>query len=138
MDGVIVNNQKKIYNNKGDIYHFIKNSDTEYFKFGECYFSFVNFGEVKGWKKHNDMILNLIVPIGKIKFVIYNSISKKFFEIILSSENYKRLTIGPGLWVAFKGLDRINMLANLASIEHDPNESKNLDLKQINYDWKKV
>ena len=41
----------------------------------------------------------------------------------------------PGLWLAFRGLDSENMLLNLASIEHDPNESENVDLDIINYNW---
>ena len=135
MDGIILNNQKIITNSTGNIYHFIKKKDKEFKEFGECYFSFVNNSEIKGWKKHNQMILNIVVPIGEIKFVIYNSVTKKFFEVNLSSDNYQRLTIFPGLWVAFKGLSEVNMLTNLASIEHDPNESENLDLFKISYNW---
>ena len=137
MDGVILNEEKQISNIKGDIYHFIKKNGNGYSNFGECYFSFINFNEVKGWKKHNKMILNIVVPVGEIKFVIYNPISKDFFEVYLSKNNYKRLTVMPGLWVAFKGIEKINMLSNFASIEHNPNESQNLDLSQIIYDWKK-
>ena len=135
MDGVKLVKQRIIGNSKGNIYHFIKNNDNEFNKFGECYFSFVNNSEIKGWKKHNKMILNIVVPLGKIKFVIYNSETKENFEVTLSSENYQRLTVFPGLWVAFKGLSELNMLVNLASIEHDPNESENIQLFKINYNW---
>ena len=135
MDGVRLIQQEIIRNPKGNIYHFIKNNDKEFKEFGECYFSFVNNGETKGWKKHNKMILNIVVPIGEIKFVIYNPKTKFFFEVNLSSDNYKKLTILPGLWVAFKGLSKVNMLSNLASINHDPSESENLELFKINYNW---
>lgn len=137
MDGVILTEEKKISNLRGDIFHFIKKNDVGYSCFGECYFSFIHFNEVKGWKKHNEMVLNLVVPIGKIKFVIYNPISNDFFEVTLSKNNYKRLTVMPGLWMAFKGIEKINLLSNFASIKHEPNESENLDLNQIKYNWKK-
>ena len=41
----------------------------------------------------------------------------------------------PNLWFAFKGCSSENILLNLANIVHDPNESINIDLKEIDYDW---
>ena len=81
------------------------------------------------------MLLNLVVPLGEIQFVIYNDITKEYFTVNLSQKNYKRLTISPGLWVAFKGLGELNMLLNIASIEHDPLEASNLELDDISYEW---
>ena len=141
MDGVVLSPLKQIDNPKGDIYHALKKSDISFQGFGEAYFTTVNSNEIKGWKKHTKMILNLIVPVGEIEFFIYddreNSITKgEFFTIKLSQENYRRLTIGPGLWVAFKGCTKeLNLLLNIASIEHDPDESINVDLKDIPYEW---
>ena len=133
MDGVIVTSQKIISNPKGDILHALKAGDSGYDGFGEAYFSIVNKNEIKGWKKHNVMTLNILVPFGEVEFVIYDGFD--FFNIKLSKNNYHRLTIKPKLWVAFRGLDNSNMLLNLASHLHDPDESENLYLNQINYNW---
>ena len=95
----------------------------------------IDKGKIKKWKKHLKMTLNIIVPIGEIKFVIYDEISLNFFSIKLSQKNYQRLTIKPGLWMSFQGFDQTNILLNFANIEHDPNESISLDLDKINYDW---
>ena len=81
------------------------------------------------------MTLNIIVPVGNIEFVVYDENSKEFFSTKLSHNNYQRLTVKSGLWMAFKGLDKYNMLLNLASIEHDPNEAVNIELNEINYKW---
>jgi dTDP-4-dehydrorhamnose 3,5-epimerase len=135
MDGVILTPLKQIYNPKGDILHAMKSCDPGFEGFGEAYFSTINKGNKKGWKKHIKMTLNLIVPLGEIKFVIFNEHTNFFFNVILSQNNYQRLTINPGLWVAFKGIDENNMLLNLASIEHNPDESINIDLNKIKYDW---
>lgn len=81
------------------------------------------------------MILNIVVASGKIEFVIFDDRTNKFFQIILSKDNYQRLSIMPGLWVAFRGLSDNNMLLNIASIEHDPKESVNIGLSEIQYDW---
>ena len=81
------------------------------------------------------MTLNLIVVIGEIRFVIYDG--RTFFSVTLSINNYQRLSVSPGLWVAFKGLSANNMLLNLASIEHMPSESNNMALDVFDYDWSK-
>ena len=61
---------------------------------------------------------------------------KQFFTINLSQENYKRLTVPAGVWMAFKGIgEDLNMLLNLASIEHDPSEAISKELTHINYTW---
>lgn len=135
MDGVILTPLKQIHNPKGDIFHAMKKSDGGYDGFGEAYFSTINQGDIKGWKKHTQMTLNLVVPVGEIEFVVYNEKSKIFFSVKLSQNNYQRLTIQAGLWVGFKGIGQYNMLLNLASIEHDPNESKSIELDKINYEW---
>jgi len=126
---------KQIYNTKGNIYHAMKKSDEGFDGFGEAYFSSINQGDIKGWKKHTKMTLNLIVPVGEIEFVVYNENTKKFFVVKLSQENYRRLTVQPGLWMAFRGISENNMLLNLASIEHDPNDAINIELSGIDYGW---
>ncbi len=132
MDGVVLSPLKEIKNLKGNIFHALKKSDSEFNGFGEAYFTTVNQGDIKGWKKHTKMTLNLIVISGEIKFIIYNTFSKKFLSINLSpKKNYQRLTIEPNLWVAFKGLDKNNIILNIANIEHNPKEAKNLELNQI-------
>ncbi|MBT0612386.1 WxcM-like domain-containing protein [Campylobacter hyointestinalis] len=136
MDGVILTPLKQIYNPKGNIFHAMKNSDIGYLGFGEAYFSTIDQNKIKGWKKHTKMTLNLIVPIGEIEFVIYNEKNKDFFSVKLSKNNYQRLTVSPNLWMAFRGIGEYNMLLNLASIEHDPNEAVNVDLDEIQYDWR--
>lgn len=135
MDGVIVKSLKQIYHPKGDIFHVMKKSDIGFDGFGEAYFSTINKNDIKGWKKHTKMTLNLVVPVGKIEFVIYDENLKEFFSVKLSQDNYQRLTIKPNLWMAFKGCEQNNILLNLASIEHDPNEAININLRDIQYEW---
>lgn len=135
MDGVILTPLKQIFHPKGDIFHGMKKSDEGFDGFGEAYFSTINKDQIKGWKKHTKMTLNLVVPIGAIEFVVYDENKKEFFSTILSKDNYQRLTLSPNLWMAFRGVGEDNMLLNLASIEHDPTESKNKELDAISYEW---
>ena len=135
MDGVILTPLKQIHHPKGDVFHGMKKSDDGYDGFGEAYFSTINQDDIKGWKKHTEMTLNLIVTVGEIKFVVYNEATKEFFSVTLSQNNYQRLTVKPNLWMAFQGVGEYNMLLNLASVEHNPNEAINIDLSEINYEW---
>jgi dTDP-4-dehydrorhamnose 3,5-epimerase len=137
VDGVILTPLKQIRNPKGDIFHAMKNSDRGFDGFGEAYFSAIKKGEIKGWKKHTIMTLNLVVPIGEIEFVIYSEEKNEFFSVNLSKKNYQRLTVESGLFMAFRGCDNYNMLLNLASIEHDPSEAINIGLSDIQYNWSK-
>jgi dTDP-4-dehydrorhamnose 3,5-epimerase len=120
--------------------HALKKSEANFEKFGEAYFSFVNFNSIKGWKKHKKMILNLVVPIGKVKFVFFDdretsSTYHQFFEITLSQQNYKRLTVEPGIWMAFEGLEEQNLVLNIANIEHTPSDTYELNIDKIDYKW---
>lgn len=139
IDGVTLTPLKIILGDKGNVMHALKSEEQSYTSFGEAYFSTVHYNEIKGWKKHHQMILNIIVPVGKIKFVIFDdrkdSVTKNsFFEVTLSNENYFRLTVQPGLWMAFKGMNEgLNMLLNIASIPHNPQEAENVSLQSINY-----
>jgi len=141
IEGVILTPLQKILHPKGDIFHGMKKSDAGFSCFGEAYFSTIKTNEIKGWNRHNKMTLNLIVPMGEVFFVIYDDREEsrsigRFFTVMLSLSNYQRLTIPPGLWVAFKGTgNNKNMILNLASMEHDPGEMDKLDLDQINYNW---
>jgi dTDP-4-dehydrorhamnose 3,5-epimerase len=139
--GAMLTPLKSIFHPKGDVFHAMKASDPGFAGFGEAYFSTVNHGDIKGWKKHRRMTLNLVVPIGEIWFALHDDrdgspARNSFFDVSLSKENYQRLTVPPGVWLGFKGLGKqLNLLLNLADLEHDPAEVKILPLDHIPFDW---
>ena len=55
----------------GDVLHAMKDTDDGFSGFGEAYFSSIEKGCIKGWKKHTNMTLNIVVPVGVIKFVFF-------------------------------------------------------------------
>ncbi len=141
IEGVILTPLKIIHHPKGEIYHGLKKSNYGFVGFGEAYFSTIKDSEIKGWNRHKRMTLNLIVPIGKVVFVMYDDREKSgtkdnFFKIEISQDNYQRLTVPPGLWLAFKGTSNdTNLILNIADMEHDPDEIERMDLDQIDYNW---
>ena len=141
IEGVRLTSLMKVSHPKGDVYHAMKKSDNGYAGFGEAYFSTIKRGEIKGWNKHKRMTLNLVVPVGEVIFIIYDGREKSatkgnFFEVILSRSNYQRLTVHPGLWLAFMGKSNgTNLILNIADMEHDPEEIERFNLDQIDYNW---
>lgn len=142
MEGVRLHPLRRITVPKGDIFHALKSTDEGYAGFGEVYFSQIEAGEVKGWKRHNRMTLNIVVLVGVIKFVIYDDREGsasygRFEEIILSIEtNYQRLTVDPGLWMAFYGIgEGVSMLMDIIPEPHDPTEASKVDLNEIAYNF---
>lgn len=137
MDGVTLTPLKHIVLEKGDVLHALKATDDTYSGFGEAYFTQIKYGYIKGWKRHNKMTLNLVVIHGRVKFIVYDEVNSLFEEIVLSPEdNYQRLTLAPGLWMAFQGLsDGISTILDIIPNPHDPEEADNKDLSEINYDF---
>ena len=120
----------------GAVKHFLKSNDKSFSGFGEAYFSFIEFGKIKGWKIHTKMTMNLVVPLGNVGFVFYDQKSNSFKEYKIGEENYMRLTVPPNIWFGFKGLTLgMNLVANIANIIHDPFESQKLPISHFSYNW---
>ena len=125
--------------NKGDVMHAMKSHDPGFSGFGEAYFSVVSYNAIKAWKRHHEMTLNLVVPVGKIRFVLFDdrkASNTQFQEVIISKDNYCRLTVPPMVWIGFQGLsDNGSMLLNIADIEHNLHEVDKKNIDQIEFNW---
>lgn len=141
IDGVLLMPLKVIDVSGGDVLHGMKCSDSGYLGFGEAYFSEVEPGAVKAWKRHKKMTLNLMVPLGAVRFIIfddrkYSKSKGKYQEVILSRNNYCRMTVPPMVWMGFQGIDEnTSMLLNIADIEHVPEEADRKEINEIKYEW---
>lgn len=141
IEGVIITPLKRFTVPNGDVLHAMKRDDSGFEGFGEAYFSFVDSGAIKGWKRHKAMIMNLIVPIGGVRIVMFDerdgsSSYGKFQEIILSKENYCRLTIPPMIWLGFQCITKESaMVVNIANIPHVPEEQEAKSIESLEYDW---
>lgn len=141
MEGVQKTPLKQIGDERGKIMHMVRASDPDFDRFGEVYFSWINAGVVKGWHKHQVTTVNLAVPVGRVKIVIFDDRPEsktegQFQEFILGPDCYDLLRISPGLWYGFACLaPEPSMIANCATHPHDPDEKETCELKDINYDW---
>ena len=123
----------------GNVMHGMKRTSKGYTGFGEAYFSKIDEGAIKAWKRHKEMTLNLIVPVGEIRFVLFDErevLNTQFQEIIISKNNFCRLTVPPMIWMGFQGLsDGGSMLLNIANIEHNIHEVDKKNTEQIEFNW---
>lgn len=134
MKGLNVTPLKRIATTGGDVLHAIKSSDSGFMGFGEAYFSMIGQDQIKAWKLHTKMTMNLVVPVGSVDFVFFDS--KNFKTVKAGVENYVRITVAPNIWFGFKGVGlENNLILNIANIEHDPIESKRLHIGDIQFNW---
>lgn len=140
IQGVNLYPLKRINVPNGDVLHALKSTDVGFCGFGEAYFTQIESRKVKGWKRHNIMTLNLFVVCGKVKFVIYDdregSPTKGMFESVVLSpnDNYQRLTIAPGLWMAFYGAhSSTSVVMDIIPQPHDPDEADRRCIEEIPY-----
>lgn len=143
IDGVIITPLKQIVDERGKVMHMLRCDADHFTSFGEIYFSSVHPGAIKGWHVHHRMVLNYAVPYGLIKFVLYDDrpdsrTQGMIQEIFLGPDNYCLVTVPPMVWNGFKGIGtETALVANCASILHDPNEIERKDPfdPSIPYDW---
>ena len=124
---------------KGDLLHGLRNTDHGFQGFEEIYFSKIAENAIKGWKMHTEMTLNLIVPIGRVRFNFIESDDKfiqinERLEIDVHIDNYVRITVPPKIIFAFKGIDSgINMITNIANLIHRDDETHNIPLERFKF-----
>lgn len=144
IDGVCCTQLRQIGDERGVVLHMLRCDAPEFRTFGECYFSEVMPGAVKAWKRHNFQTQNLAVPVGRVRFVIYDDRASSSTNGQLQSvelgrpDAYMRLQIPPGLWYGFACISSVPALvANCVDIPHDPvdNEVRSVNDSTIPYSW---
>ena len=136
LDDILITPLSRIVTAGGDVLHAMKKSDVGYSNFGEAYLSWVDGGATKGWKCHTKMTMNIIVPVGQVKFVFHLNGTEKFRDESIGVDRYVRITVPPGVWFGFQGLTTSQSLVlNIASTPHDPNEVERIELSEIKYNW---
>lgn len=132
---IIVTPLKRVPVVGGDVLHAMKRGDPGFVDFGEAYFSQIEHGTVKAWKRHMRMTLNLVVPVGEVQFVFVDDEGATREEVV-GLDRYVRLTVPPGIWFGFKGLFApYSLLLNVADIPHDPAEIERKDMEVFMFDW---
>lgn len=139
MEGVLLTPLKRIAAPGGGVMHALKQSAPGFIGFGEAYFSEIQEGTVKSWRRHHRVTLNLVVVRGQVKFVLHDERMGRdgsFREFSLGESHYARLTVPPGIWMAFRGeAPGVSLILDIINEEHDPAEAETRDLASIEFPW---
>jgi dTDP-4-dehydrorhamnose 3,5-epimerase len=140
--GVQIVRLSRIPDERGTIFHMLRRDDPHFLEFGEIYFTSIYRDVVKGWHRHRLMTLNYCCIWGRIKLVIYDDRDDSptrghLQERFLGPDDYSLVVIPPGIWTGFKGMTDVAILANCATVPHDPSLTERLDpfTPLIPYEW---
>lgn len=143
IEGVRVLPLRRIEDERGPLFRMLRADAPHFSRFGEIYFTTIHEGAVKAWRRHSRMTMSCAVPMGKVRFVLFDdregSPSKgRVMEIMTGADDYALITIPPGIWNGFQGVGPgTALVANCADIPHDPTESARLEPNdpRIPYSW---
>ena len=138
LDQIRVTPLQRISTPGGDVWHALKSTEESFNGFGEAYFSWVEAESIKAWKQHLRMTMNLVVPIGKVRFVFCDLLNYSFREEEIGASNYSRITVPPNIWFGFQGMSaKPSLVLNVANLPHDPAEVERKMREEIYFNWQK-
>jgi len=144
IEGVEIFPLKRIQDERGVVMHMLRSDAPHFQGFGEIYFSVIYPGIIKGWHVHSKMVINYAVVDGNIKLVLYDDrpgskTKGELQEIVFGQINYQLVRVPQGVVNGFTAVGGEKaIVANAASIPHDPAEITRIDpfTPNIPYDWK--
>jgi len=131
--GVLLTPLRQIVDERGAVLHMMRSDAPGFLGFGECYFSVINPGMMKAWKRHSRQTQNLVVPVGGVRFVLCDtrehSATRGALQTIELGRDlvFSRLTIPPLIWYGFACVGTTPALVtNCADLAHEAGESETL------------
>lgn len=142
--GVVVQPLDIVRDARGDILRMLRSDNPLFGPIHEVYFSYVNPGVIKAWKRHLLMTQRFAVPVGMIELILFDerddSSTRGQLQVVqLGIESYSLIVIPPLVWYGFRGLsENPAMIVNCADMRHDPNEieRREPDSAAIPFCWK--
>lgn len=147
VDGAQLTELKQIAAEGGPVLHMMRGDSPRFTSFGEVYFSEVLPGHVKAWKRHSLMTQHFVVPVGRVRVVLFDDRKssptyQRLAEVTLGRPyDYRLLRIPPQVWYGFAALgDYPALIANCTDIPHRQGESERapVDAPFIPFSWAEV
>lgn len=142
IEGVVLTELRQINDDRGSVLHMLRSDALDFTQFGECYFSEILPGVTKAWKRHRVQTQNIAVPVGRVRFVIYDNregsstLGRVQVVELGRPDAYLRLQIAPELWYGFTCLGSVPaLLANCPDLPHLPSESEQQTIHTANFPY---
>jgi dTDP-4-dehydrorhamnose 3,5-epimerase len=86
------------------------------------------------------MTLNLLVPLGKVRFVFCDPLNGCYYRVEdIGEDNYVRLTVPLGIWFGSQGIAlQPSLVTNIVNLQHDAAEVERQAVSSFDYEWEKV
>ena len=129
ISGVEIVPLRVIPDERGAVMHMLRADAPHFQRFGEIYFSVVNPGAVKAWRRHRRATMNLAVPVGDAIVALYDDRADSpsrgvAMDIPTGQSDYCLITIPAGVWSGCEGVgDRPAVIANCATEPHEDRKS---------------
>ena len=112
LDQIKVSSLNEMPVDGGNVLQGLRVTDSDYIGFGEVYFSWIEANFVKEQKSAR------VETVGM--------------------DNYRRITVPPGIWFGFQGVSyQKSLVCNIANIKHHPEEADRIEIQCIHFDWNK-
>ncbi|MEY4400686.1 MAG: hypothetical protein RL072_551 [Actinomycetota bacterium] len=134
IEGVQVSPRRVISDPRGDVLHMLKCTDEVFSEFGEVYFSKIRPGQQKAWRRHREATSQLAVPIGAVRFLLFDDRDKSATrgqrsDVVIGEDDYYLLTIPAMVWYSFENVGvSLALIGSCSSLPHDPGESDKREL----------
>lgn len=144
IEGAVALDLKIVPTAGGPVLRMLRADSPLFVGFGEIYFSEVEPGAVKAWKRHSRQTQVFAVPAGLLRIVLYDDRERSpsrgaVRELLLGRpDHYRLLRIPPLVWYGFRAEgDAPALICNCADMPHDPAESQRRDAGDpaIPYRW---
>jgi dTDP-4-dehydrorhamnose 3,5-epimerase len=144
IEGVTLLPLRRLEDERGAVLHMLRADAAHFQGFGEIYFSTVHPGAVKAWRRHRRMTLQVAVPVGTVRLVLYDdrpasSTRGLLQELETGERDYRLVIVPPEIWYGFQGIGEATaLIANCASHPHDESEVERLDPETdaLPYRWR--
>lgn len=144
IEGVKYYPLRKFPDERGVVWHMMKKSDEAFTEFAEIYFTSIYKGVIKAWHIHKKMDLNYACMVGRVKVVLHDNRKNSKTngateEYWLGEDNYALLHIPHGVANGMMGISKgLSIIANCATLEHDPQEMLRVELSDVDYNWQQA
>lgn len=143
LQGVRVRPLKRVGDHRGSLLSMLRSDDQSFERFGEIYFSRVEAGAVKAWRRHRRLTSNLAVPWGTLNLVLYDDragsqTQGQVMSLVIGEAEYVLVTVPPEIWTGWQCVgESPALLANCATEPHDDGEvdREDSDSPRIPYRW---
>jgi dTDP-4-dehydrorhamnose 3,5-epimerase-like enzyme len=126
----------KVYPDERGVVRKVVTSNEFQLPIRDVYCTSVYKDIVKGWHGYKTKTICFTCIYGCIKFVLYDPQTLDKESIIIGTDNYKAISVPPGVFSAFKGIAPFSEVVVVADEMFTESGMIRVPIEAIDYDWR--